>query len=263
MLMHWLVLMAGFCIFAAGVVMSFKGLGAEATGTYAAAVFCLIFAFLSRFKRFKGLGIEGELWEEKQEQAAALIDRLRRLAVATAQPILTMAPRMGRLGQHLKRGELHEAVRKIEFILREAGISENLIDNLKQDYHFTTVFEMSREIERAITVKIHEKLNALGDEAVALRHHPGDEVSAEQVTIIGQRRHDLSEAHRKLTFIPPSKDFEQTPAALEAAIAQLPEFSEEEKKAFFREHRAEFEDLKYYAREKKIRDGSAWLAAEE
>lgn len=50
--------------------------------TNAAVVFGLgflsfIYANLSRFKRFKGLGFEGELWEDKQREAADLIDRLK------------------------------------------------------------------------------------------------------------------------------------------------------------------------------------------
>jgi hypothetical protein len=63
---------------AGGFVLAAFGNTASAGITYGAAVFCLIFAFLSRFKRFKGLGIEAELWEQKQEEAAALIDRLKK-----------------------------------------------------------------------------------------------------------------------------------------------------------------------------------------
>lgn len=36
-----------------------------------------IYANVSRFKRFKGLGFEAELWEDKQKEAADLIERLR------------------------------------------------------------------------------------------------------------------------------------------------------------------------------------------
>jgi hypothetical protein len=36
-----------------------------------------IYANVARFKRFKGLGFEAELWEDKQKEAADLIDRLK------------------------------------------------------------------------------------------------------------------------------------------------------------------------------------------
>lgn len=50
--------------------------------TEAAVVFGLgflsfMYANVSRFKRFKGLGFEAELWEDKQKEAAELIERLR------------------------------------------------------------------------------------------------------------------------------------------------------------------------------------------
>lgn len=62
--------------------------------TEAAAVFGLgflsfIYANVSRFKRFKGLGFEAELWEDKQQEAADLIERLREVvSIYTREVIL-------------------------------------------------------------------------------------------------------------------------------------------------------------------------------
>jgi hypothetical protein len=44
--------------------------------TYAAAVICLIFVFLARFKRFEGLGIKAEMWEDKMKEAEQLVDKM-------------------------------------------------------------------------------------------------------------------------------------------------------------------------------------------
>ena len=52
-------------LFALGAYLAFNEKVAASTATYGAAVICLIFTFLSRFKRFKGFGIEAELWEQK------------------------------------------------------------------------------------------------------------------------------------------------------------------------------------------------------
>lgn len=49
----------------------------QAGGAAAIAIMCLILSNLARFKRFKGFGIEAELWEDKQEEAAALIDYIK------------------------------------------------------------------------------------------------------------------------------------------------------------------------------------------
>jgi hypothetical protein len=44
---------------------------------FGVAFFCFFYANISRFKKFKGLGFEAELWEDKQREAEQLIERLR------------------------------------------------------------------------------------------------------------------------------------------------------------------------------------------
>ena len=65
--MQWSLFGCACVLFVAGIGLGFTGEPGSAGVTLAAGVFCLIFAFLSQFKRFKGLGIEAELWEQKQE----------------------------------------------------------------------------------------------------------------------------------------------------------------------------------------------------
>ena len=48
-----------------------------------------IYANVARYKRFKGLGFEAELWEDKQKEAADLIDRLKNVvSIYTREVIL-------------------------------------------------------------------------------------------------------------------------------------------------------------------------------
>lgn len=48
-----------------------------ASATFAIGFFSFFYSNLARFKRFKGLGFEAELWEDKQREAAELIERLK------------------------------------------------------------------------------------------------------------------------------------------------------------------------------------------
>ena len=76
-------------------------LNSEVTGATAAFVMfflCLIYANVSRFKRFKGLGFEAELWEDKQKEAADLIDRLANIVQVYTREIVMMKVMMGRWG---------------------------------------------------------------------------------------------------------------------------------------------------------------------
>jgi hypothetical protein len=65
----------------------------------------MFFVFLARFKAFKGMGIQAELWEDKQLEAAILIERLKGLAGTTAGPLLSISSRMDRLGSTFNRRE--------------------------------------------------------------------------------------------------------------------------------------------------------------
>ncbi|KKB10415.1 hypothetical protein VE26_09895 [Devosia chinhatensis] len=49
----------------------------EGSAVFGLAFLSFIYANVARFKRFKGLGFEAELWEDKQREAAGLIERLR------------------------------------------------------------------------------------------------------------------------------------------------------------------------------------------
>lgn len=69
---------------------------AEAGGVALIAVMCFVFANLTRFKKFKGLGFEGELWEEKQQEAENLIERLKSVVSIYTQEIIRGTVQQGR-----------------------------------------------------------------------------------------------------------------------------------------------------------------------
>lgn len=68
----------------------------EAGGIALIAVMCLVFSNLTRFKRFKGLGFEGELWEDKQKEAADLIDRLKNVVSIYTREVIMSNVKRGR-----------------------------------------------------------------------------------------------------------------------------------------------------------------------
>lgn len=50
--------------------------------------FSFFYSNLARFKKFKGLGFEAELWEDKQKEAADLIDRLKSIVTVYTREIV-------------------------------------------------------------------------------------------------------------------------------------------------------------------------------
>ncbi len=71
-----------------------------ATAAFGMFFLCLIYSNLARFKHFKGFGIEAELWEDKQKEAAVLIDRLKNVVgIYTREAIIGQVMR-GRIGSN-------------------------------------------------------------------------------------------------------------------------------------------------------------------
>lgn len=63
---------------------------------FAVAFFCFFYANISRFKKFKGLGFEAEFWEDKQQEAADLIDRLKAIVGIYSKEMILSKAMMGR-----------------------------------------------------------------------------------------------------------------------------------------------------------------------
>jgi len=109
----------------------------------------LIFAFLfavllvcSRFKHVKGFGFEAEMWDQKQIEAAKLIDRLTLLSETTAQQIVLIATRVGFYGETLTIRQLSSLLVQIEKILaavetpksKRNEITAPIINRIKMNY---------------------------------------------------------------------------------------------------------------------------------
>lgn len=67
------------------------------SAVFAISFLSFLYSNLSRFKRFKGLGFEAELWEDKQKEAAELIDRLKDVVSVYTTEVVMNAVTRGRL----------------------------------------------------------------------------------------------------------------------------------------------------------------------
>lgn len=88
-------------------------------------VFLLVFVLtISNFRRIKGFGFEAEMWEDKQVQAAKLIDRLELLSKASTQQVALIAARLGLWDSGFSNPELGELVEVTRQILQSTGTSD-------------------------------------------------------------------------------------------------------------------------------------------
>ncbi len=67
--------------------------------------FSFIYANVSRFKRFKGLGFEAELWEDKKKEAEGLIERLKDVVSIYTREVVLGKVKEGRWSSGVKWSE--------------------------------------------------------------------------------------------------------------------------------------------------------------
>jgi hypothetical protein len=86
----------GFLLIALATYQVFVPNVPAATLCAAVGVLLLLLARISQFKRIKGWGFEAEMWEDKQEEAAALIASMRKVAAINSREIVLNAVTSGR-----------------------------------------------------------------------------------------------------------------------------------------------------------------------
>ncbi|MBE1284224.1 MAG: hypothetical protein GJ676_13010 [Rhodobacteraceae bacterium] len=76
---------------------------AKVTASFVIGLLCFVFANLSKFKRFKGLGFEAELWEDKQKEAEELIGKLNGIVSLYSSEVLSTKFKSGRWSDNESR----------------------------------------------------------------------------------------------------------------------------------------------------------------
>lgn len=121
----------------------------SASAVFAVGFLSFIYSNLSRFKRFKGLGFEAELWEDKQKEAADLIDRLKKVvSIYTSEVVLGS----------VKRGRLFDGVSWKEnwklyddLVNQHAELGQNIdFSKLKKEVDDFFLFDITMNIYRNI-----------------------------------------------------------------------------------------------------------------
>lgn len=113
-----------------------------------------IYANVSRFKRFKGLGFEAELWEDKQKEAAALIERLKDVVAIYSREVVLGRVRSNRW---INGTDWASHWQLYNDLIHQHGILCQKIDfsNLKKEMDDYFLFDMSvppiSELKNAVT----------------------------------------------------------------------------------------------------------------
>lgn len=138
-----------------------------ASAIFAMAFLGFLYSNLSRFKRFKGLGFEAELWEDKQKEAADLIERLKDVVSVYTTEVVMGAVRRGRWSDGKLWDEawalFNDLVGKHNALGQRIDFS--LLKREMDDYFLFDIFDNNRGgIERALFAACQEAGNVIRHE---------------------------------------------------------------------------------------------------
>jgi len=156
-----LLFIMGVCLIGYGAY-----LGSTESGTASAVVLngtgiiCLIFSYLSKFKKFKGFGIEGELWEERQHEAEELItsiksevDNLHAIVTTVAESSFTSIVSIGRMNPVPTSYKI-DIIRRLEEDLKRIGVDETKVKESKQIMIGLITYDFASPIIKAIIERL-------------------------------------------------------------------------------------------------------------
>ncbi len=126
----------------------------EASVVFAMSFLSFIYSNLARFKRFKGLGFEAELWEDKQKEAADLIDRLKNVVSIYTREVILGKVMQGRWGGSDGGWKSHWKLYD-ELVDQHTKLGQHIdFSDLKQKLDAIFVFDMTSPLIQSVRKSI-------------------------------------------------------------------------------------------------------------
>lgn len=250
------LLRMGMYIAVAGLAVGTFWLAAEentsgAVVTAGLAVALSIFVFLTRFKRFQGFGIKGELWDQEMERASELRQDLKELSERFAEiAIMQLGPgsRWGGIPEKDKRKLIDRTIRT----LRDGGASSSDIYGIMRPWHKVTMRDLANPITNRICEAVSQATHGVDAEIAALGSPiPGEREDEHRVLLEKKRARDDTAA--TLNTMIYRDDFEDIPGLLRDHIDQNAWLDATIRQTINTDCEEEFRDIDQYATEQTVR----------
>lgn len=126
-----------------------------------AGIISIIIASVSKFRRFKGFGIEAELWDSKQEEAAYMIESFKNMMEASYSQILMSKVKEGTYDPTHRWKGIREIRSQFESSLQSVGIGHPL-SSISNEFDNHIIWNLSNKVVRLIfkSIDIARKENS-------------------------------------------------------------------------------------------------------
>lgn len=220
--------------------------------------FCLIFFFLTQFKKFKGFGIEAESWEREMEDAQRITNNLRDLTRLVAEPSIMVLMRTGRWNSSTSRREAYDLVHRFEELLTATDTSPEKIKNAVADYYRFTLFDMVNQLRKPLKILLDEKTKPFIDRLDEF----GSPVTDVQGHLLASEK--MRDAKKSADVVMDSLSLERiTAAGFQGVINAMREcelLKERDIDEFLEKFKEDVADIRFFEEHKKLRRPEVWFA---
>ncbi len=259
------LIMGGFGIALFGIGTNILANGNADNATLAGVAiggggFCLIFFFLTQFKKFKGFGIEAESWEREMEDAKRITTNLRNLSQLVAEPSMMVLMRTGRWGSGTSRREAHDLVSRFKELLIATEAPKEDIERAVSDYFRYTLFDMVNQLRKPLKNMLDKKINPF-NEAVRKFGNPVTDLAGHSAACEASR-----EASKKAERVLESLTMESISvdgfSGVLDALRDCDLLSDTEIDNFLETHKDVVADIRFLEEHKKLRRPEVWFDSE-
>jgi hypothetical protein len=126
----------------------------SAAAPLAFGLLLIAMVFLAKFRHFEFWGLKFETWDQKQVEAAELVDRLRLISDGTSEQVALLASKIGIWDSGFTNPQLQFQIDQIHALLVAANVSklrqEEILDPVYRRVHLNLFFAACQLIQRAI-----------------------------------------------------------------------------------------------------------------
>lgn len=256
-IMRNIIFISALLLFIAGTYLGYLDKEVVATSTYATGILCLIFVFLPEFKKFKGLGIEAELLDNKIKEADEILSKLRNLLIPMSEMLISTTARMGRWGTIMPRRQKYALIQRIEDELKNCGVKLEQLEAAKHDWYRLNIFDMVTPITNKINDILKKKHSSLEQELRNIKS-PTQPDNQKYLKIIEDRKIIFQE-QQVIKNICQDKDLSGAATKIKNYMSGSKALIDEEKRILLQSVKEELLDVEYYIEHKQFRRLDVWL----
>jgi hypothetical protein len=186
---RFVVIMFAVALFVVSAFLYFQHTTAPATSAMGFVFLLTVVLTISNYKRIKGFGFEAEMWDDKQKQAARLIDRLELLSKATSQQLALITSKLGLWSSGLSNPETASLFERLREILETTGTSDAERKNILAPLSWRIALNYAEAARQMVTSEVRKQLDAIQKTPIAAETNPATR---------NERIHALDETLRRL-----------------------------------------------------------------